>query len=113
MVEEDIRGRKHMTSIVQDQWYVAAYGREGGRELFSRTICGEAILFWRTEAGVVTAMSDPCVHHRGPLRAPPVPALPGAQPPGRGHRRLRVPRFHLRVRRRLCRRPRPDAGASN
>ena len=43
-----------MTSIVQNQWYVAAYGREIGRELFSRTICGESILFWRTEAGQVT-----------------------------------------------------------
>ena len=30
-----------MTSIVRDQWYVAAYGREVGRELFSRTIRGE------------------------------------------------------------------------
>jgi phenylpropionate dioxygenase-like ring-hydroxylating dioxygenase large terminal subunit len=40
-----------MTSIVQNQWYVAAYGREIGRELFSRTICGESILFWRIEAG--------------------------------------------------------------
>ena len=51
-----------MTSIVRNHWYVAAYGREIGRELFSRTICGESILFWRTEAGEVTAMSDRCVH---------------------------------------------------
>ena len=56
-----------MTSIVRNQWYVAAYGREVGRELFSRTICGESILFWRTEAGHVTAMSDRCVHRRFPL----------------------------------------------
>ncbi|MGY1742137.1 MULTISPECIES: Rieske 2Fe-2S domain-containing protein [unclassified Blastococcus] len=60
-----------MTSIVRDQWYVAAYGREVGRELFSRTICGESILFWRTEAGQVTAMSDRCVHRRFPLSEAP------------------------------------------
>ncbi|MFB9323717.1 Rieske 2Fe-2S domain-containing protein [Cryptosporangium minutisporangium] len=56
-----------MTSIVRNQWYVAAYGREIGRDLFSRTICGESILFWRTEAGTVTAISDRCVHRRFPL----------------------------------------------
>jgi phenylpropionate dioxygenase-like ring-hydroxylating dioxygenase large terminal subunit len=60
-----------MTSIVRNQWYVAAYGREVGRELFSRTICGESILFWRTEAGTVTAMSDRCVHRRFPLSESP------------------------------------------
>jgi len=60
-----------MTSIVRNQWYVAAYGREVGRELFSRTICGESILFWRTEAGDVTAMSDRCVHRRFPLSQAP------------------------------------------
>jgi len=60
-----------MTSIVRDQWYVAAYGREVARELFSRTVCGESILFWRTEAGDVTAMSDRCVHRRFPLSQEP------------------------------------------
>ena len=60
-----------MTSIVRNQWYVAAYGSEVGRELFSRTVCGESILFWRTRDGAVTAMSDRCVHRRFPLsRAP-------------------------------------------
>jgi vanillate O-demethylase monooxygenase subunit len=60
-----------MTSIVRNQWYVAAYGREVSRDLFSRTICGESILFWRTEAGEVTAMSDRCVHRRFPLSQEP------------------------------------------
>jgi vanillate O-demethylase monooxygenase subunit len=60
-----------VTSIVRDQWYVAAYGREVGRELFSRTVCGESILFWRTEDGEVTAMSDRCVHRRFPLSQSP------------------------------------------
>jgi phenylpropionate dioxygenase-like ring-hydroxylating dioxygenase large terminal subunit len=57
--------------IPGNQWYVAGYGREIGRELFSRTICGESILFWRTRAGQVTAMSDRCVHRRFPLSEAP------------------------------------------
>jgi vanillate O-demethylase monooxygenase subunit len=57
--------------IPRNQWYVAGYGREVGRELFSRTICGESILFWRTRAGEVTAMSDRCVHRRFPLSEAP------------------------------------------
>jgi phenylpropionate dioxygenase-like ring-hydroxylating dioxygenase large terminal subunit len=65
-----------MTSIVRNQWYVAAYGREVGRredgdDLLGRTICGEPILFWRTTAGQVTAMSDRCVHRRFPLSEQP------------------------------------------
>jgi hypothetical protein len=43
-----------MTAFIRNQWYVAAYGRELGRELLSGTICGESILFWRTEAGAIT-----------------------------------------------------------
>jgi vanillate O-demethylase monooxygenase subunit len=60
-----------MTLFVRNQWYVAAYGYEVGRELFSRTVCGEPILLWRTEAGTVTAMSDRCVHRRFPLSQKP------------------------------------------
>jgi phenylpropionate dioxygenase-like ring-hydroxylating dioxygenase large terminal subunit len=60
-----------MTTIPRNQWYVAAFGREIGRDLFSRTVCGESILFWRTEAGQVTAMSDRCVHRRFPLSQAP------------------------------------------
>ena len=60
-----------MSTIARNQWYVAAYGREVGRELFSRTICEEPILFWRTEAGEAVAMSDRCVHRRYPLSEAP------------------------------------------
>jgi len=60
-----------MSSIPRDQWYVAAYGSEIGRELFSRTICGEPIVFWRTRSGRVTAVPDRCVHRRFPLSQPP------------------------------------------
>jgi vanillate O-demethylase monooxygenase subunit len=60
-----------MTTIPRNQWYVAAYGREIGHELFSRTVCGESILFWRTRGGEVTAVSDHCVHRRFPLSQAP------------------------------------------
>lgn len=60
-----------MTTIPRNQWYVAAYGREIGNELFSRTICDEPILFWRTATGEVTAMADRCVHRRFPLSQAP------------------------------------------
>jgi phenylpropionate dioxygenase-like ring-hydroxylating dioxygenase large terminal subunit len=46
---------------------VAAYGSEVGRELFARTILGEPIVFYRTEAGEVVALADRCVHRRYPL----------------------------------------------
>jgi phenylpropionate dioxygenase-like ring-hydroxylating dioxygenase large terminal subunit len=60
-----------MSSFARNQWYVAAYGSEIGRELFARTVCGEPILFWRTETGAVTALSDRCVHRRFPLSQAP------------------------------------------
>ncbi|MDN5914984.1 MAG: aromatic ring-hydroxylating dioxygenase subunit alpha [Pseudonocardia sp.] len=60
-----------MSTLARNQWYVAAYGREIGQELFSRTVCGESILFWRTRPGEVTAVSDRCVHRRFPLSQAP------------------------------------------
>lgn len=56
-----------MSSFVRDQWYVAAYGHEVGHELFARTILGEPIVFYRTEAGEVVGLADRCVHRRYPL----------------------------------------------
>ncbi|OXM65158.1 MULTISPECIES: aromatic ring-hydroxylating dioxygenase subunit alpha [Amycolatopsis] len=56
-----------MTAFVRDQWYVAAYGSEVGRELLARTILGEPIVFYRTESGDVVALADRCVHRRYPL----------------------------------------------
>ena len=60
-----------MSAIPRDQWYVAAYSAEIEHELFSRTICDEPILFWRTESGDVVANSDRCVHRRFPLSQAP------------------------------------------
>src|SRR5207302_6359559 len=56
-----------MSSFVRNQWYVAAYSSEIGRELFARTILGEPIVFYRTVAGEVVALADRCVHRRYPL----------------------------------------------
>lgn len=65
---------EHMGQIVsfpvefaRNQWYVAAYGSEITHELFPRTILGEALVFYRTRAGQVIALSDRCVHRRYPL----------------------------------------------
>ncbi|HEV7935710.1 MAG TPA: aromatic ring-hydroxylating dioxygenase subunit alpha [Actinomadura sp.] len=54
-------------TFARNQWYVAAYGREVGRELLARTICGEPIVFYRTEGGEPVALADRCVHRRFPL----------------------------------------------
>jgi phenylpropionate dioxygenase-like ring-hydroxylating dioxygenase large terminal subunit len=57
-----------MTTFVRDQWYVAAYTHEVGREeILGRTILGEPIAFYRTEGGEAVALADRCVHRRFPL----------------------------------------------
>lgn len=60
-----------MTAFIRNQWYVAAYGREVGRELLGRTVLGEPILLYRTEDGLAVAMSERCVHRRFPLSQSP------------------------------------------
>jgi phenylpropionate dioxygenase-like ring-hydroxylating dioxygenase large terminal subunit len=56
-----------MSSFARNQWYVAAYAEEVGRELLGRTICGKPIVFYRTDAGEPVALADRCVHRRFPL----------------------------------------------
>ena len=59
-----------MTKFAKNQWYVAAYGREIGRDLLGRTILNEPIAFYRTEeTDEVIALADRCVHRRFPLSA--------------------------------------------
>ncbi|MGW1050778.1 aromatic ring-hydroxylating dioxygenase subunit alpha [Streptomyces sp. NPDC002521] len=58
------------TAFARNQWYVAAYSNEIGRELLDRTILGEPIVLYRTqEDGRVIALADRCVHRRYPLSA--------------------------------------------
>jgi vanillate O-demethylase monooxygenase subunit len=57
-----------MTTFVRDQWYVAAYTHEVGRDqILGRTILGEPLAFYRTEGGEAVALADRCVHRRFPL----------------------------------------------
>ncbi|MBC2865507.1 aromatic ring-hydroxylating dioxygenase subunit alpha [Streptomyces mexicanus] len=60
-----------MTAFVRNQWYVAAYAHEVGRELLGRTVLGEPILLYRAEDGRPVAMADRCVHRRFPLSEKP------------------------------------------
>ncbi|GHF78072.1 aromatic ring-hydroxylating dioxygenase subunit alpha [Streptomyces thermodiastaticus] len=60
-----------MTAFVRNQWYVAAYAHEVGRDLLGRTILGEPILLYRTEDGRPVALADRCVHRRFPLSEKP------------------------------------------
>lgn len=56
-----------MTAFARNQWYVAAYGQEVGRDILGRTVLGEAIALYRTEDGQAVALADRCVHRRFPL----------------------------------------------
>ncbi|MER5438276.1 aromatic ring-hydroxylating dioxygenase subunit alpha [Streptomyces sp. NPDC002790] len=62
-------GNSSYSDFARDQWYVAAWSKEVGRELLGRTILGEPIAFYRTEAGEPVALADRCVHRRYPLSA--------------------------------------------
>ncbi len=54
-------------SIPRNQWYVGAWSREVGRTPFERTLLGEPVVFYRTEAGVATAVAGRCPHRRFPM----------------------------------------------
>lgn len=56
-----------MEPFPRNQWYVAAWSHEVGRDLLARTICGEPIVFYRQSSGAVAALADRCVHRRYPL----------------------------------------------
>ncbi|MGD6748644.1 Rieske 2Fe-2S domain-containing protein [Streptomyces sp. BH105] len=62
-------GNSSYSAFARNQWYVAAWSKEVGRELLGRTILGEPIAFYRTEAGDPVALADRCVHRRYPLSA--------------------------------------------
>ncbi|MFG1677539.1 Rieske 2Fe-2S domain-containing protein [Micromonospora sp. NPDC049282] len=53
--------------FARNQWYVAAYGSEVGRDLLARTVLGESLVLYRTGAGEAVALADRCVHRRYPL----------------------------------------------
>ena len=53
--------------FLRNFWYVAASQHELGNRPFSRTICGEPIVFFRTDDGAPAALEDRCAHRRLPL----------------------------------------------
>jgi len=53
--------------FLRDQWYVGAWSDEVGRVPLGRTILGEDIVFYRTEAGKPVALANHCAHRRLPL----------------------------------------------
>lgn len=48
-------------------WYAVAWAGEIGRSPFSRTVCNEPLVLYRTEAGLLVALEDRCCHRRLPL----------------------------------------------
>ena len=53
--------------FVKEAWYVAAAAPEIGRTPFARSVCGEPIVFFRSEDGTPRALADRCIHRRLPL----------------------------------------------
>src|SRR5688572_13476764 len=48
-------------------WYIAAWSHEVGRSIFARTIFGERIAMFRTQAGGVAALAGVCPHRLFPF----------------------------------------------
>ena len=55
------------TPFVFNEWYVAAFSTDVGRELMPRTLLGKRVLLYRTLAGKPVAMDDRCMHRSFPL----------------------------------------------
>jgi len=53
--------------FLRNRWYVAGWADQFGRELVTRTILNEPIVFYRTVQGEVTALPDRCPHRLVPL----------------------------------------------
>ncbi len=52
---------------LKNAWYVGAWAEEVGRELMTRTICEEPVLFYRKEDGEPVAIGNLCPHRFAPL----------------------------------------------
>jgi vanillate O-demethylase monooxygenase subunit len=53
--------------FLRNAWYVCAWDKEVGRELLSRTICGEPVVVFRLESGTPVVLEDRCCHRHLPL----------------------------------------------
>jgi len=54
-------------AFLENAWYVAAWGDEIGRKLFSRRIIGESVLLFRKQNGEAVAIGNVCPHRFAPL----------------------------------------------
>jgi vanillate O-demethylase monooxygenase subunit len=52
---------------LKNYWYVAARSNEIDRHLLGRILLDDAVVFFRTEAGAITALEDRCPHRGYPL----------------------------------------------
>lgn len=50
-----------------EQWWVAAYDHEIGRRILGRTLVGQRIILFRTEAGEPVALAGHCPHRSYPM----------------------------------------------
>lgn len=57
------------TSFIFNEWYVAAFAEEVGRELLARTLLGKRVVLYRTLAGQAVALEDRCAHRSFRYRA--------------------------------------------
>ena len=57
------------TDFVKNEWYVVAFAGELQRLLLKRTVLGQRLVLFRTQAGVPVALDDRCAHRSFPLSA--------------------------------------------
>lgn len=55
------------TRYLRRAWYMAAWSSEVGQTLFRRRICGNPVVLFRRESGLVAALADRCPHRFAPL----------------------------------------------
>lgn len=54
-------------AYLPNRWYAAAWAEEVSRQPFSRVLFDRPVLFYRSEAGAVVALSNVCPHRFAPL----------------------------------------------
>ena len=66
---EQIRSVKDYINmpLLYNHWYVAGFGEEFGRRPKAKTLLNRSIVFYRTEAGELTAFQNRCLHRSFPL----------------------------------------------
>lgn len=57
------------TPLIRNEWYVAAFAAELGRQLIRRKLLGRNLVLYRTQSGRVVALDDRCAHRSFPLSA--------------------------------------------